>query len=213
MPASFGSLMSVCELSSYKKQYELDVDCILRGGDIRTTLMIKNIPNKCFWLQLMSSVEEPMILFTCQLTSRLNKCNVGYAFINMTDPQQIIPFHKKLTEAENVFCRHSMAKVELTVRKWHLLHMLVFREKLPYCHFQNSSLMNEDKRCRPILFHSDGPMLVTRNHSPWVLIFDQGWVNLDPAAMRRTTIVGALPLWLMERTLHVEYTLHQVPIE
>ena len=24
-------------------------------------------------------------------------------------------------------------------------------------HFQNSSLMNEDKRCRPILFHSGGP--------------------------------------------------------
>lgn len=23
-------------------------------------------------------------------------------------------------------------------------------------HFQNSSLMNEDKRCRPILFYSDG---------------------------------------------------------
>jgi hypothetical protein len=23
-------------------------------------------------------------------------------------------------------------------------------------HFQNSSLMNEDKRCRPILFHSEG---------------------------------------------------------
>lgn len=25
-------------------------------------------------------------------------------------------------------------------------------------HFQNSSLMHEDKRCRPILFHIDGPM-------------------------------------------------------
>ena len=24
-------------------------------------------------------------------------------------------------------------------------------------HFQNSSLMNEDKHCRPILFHTDGP--------------------------------------------------------
>jgi len=24
-------------------------------------------------------------------------------------------------------------------------------------HFQNSSLMNEDKRCRPIIFHSEGP--------------------------------------------------------
>lgn len=27
-------------------------------------------------------------------------------------------------------------------------------------HFQNSSLMNEDKRCRPILFHSEGQELV-----------------------------------------------------
>lgn len=25
-------------------------------------------------------------------------------------------------------------------------------------HFQNSSLLNEDKRCRPVLFHSDGAL-------------------------------------------------------
>ncbi len=24
-------------------------------------------------------------------------------------------------------------------------------------HFQNSSLLQEDKRCRPVLFHSSGP--------------------------------------------------------
>ncbi|GLT60291.1 hypothetical protein SLA2020_330630 [Shorea laevis] len=29
-----------------KKQYELDIDCIIHGEDSRTTLMIKNIPNK-----------------------------------------------------------------------------------------------------------------------------------------------------------------------
>lgn len=29
-----------------KKQFELDVDRIMRGEDNRTTLMIKNIPNK-----------------------------------------------------------------------------------------------------------------------------------------------------------------------
>jgi len=29
-----------------KKQYELDIECIIRGEDSRTTLMIKNIPNK-----------------------------------------------------------------------------------------------------------------------------------------------------------------------
>lgn len=26
-------------------------------------------------------------------------------------------------------------------------------------HFQNSSLMSEDKKCRPIIFHSDGPFI------------------------------------------------------
>ena len=29
-----------------KKQFELDIDRIMRGDDTRTTLMIKNIPNK-----------------------------------------------------------------------------------------------------------------------------------------------------------------------
>lgn len=29
-----------------KKQYELDIDRIIRGEDKRTTLMLKNIPNK-----------------------------------------------------------------------------------------------------------------------------------------------------------------------
>ena len=28
------------------KRYELDIDCIIRGEDNQTTLMIKNIPNK-----------------------------------------------------------------------------------------------------------------------------------------------------------------------
>lgn len=39
-------------------------------------------------------------------------------------------------------------------------------------HFQNSSLMNEDKRCRPILFHTDGP-----NAGDPVSILDQLVLN------------------------------------
>lgn len=57
MPASFGSPNErVRNLShrrseanshnSDRKQYELDIERILRGDDNRTTLMIKNIPNK-----------------------------------------------------------------------------------------------------------------------------------------------------------------------
>ena len=57
MPASFDSASERVRSLSHrrneansnladKKQYELDTDRILRGEDGRTTLMIKNIPNK-----------------------------------------------------------------------------------------------------------------------------------------------------------------------
>ncbi|GKV50325.1 hypothetical protein SLEP1_g57035 [Rubroshorea leprosula] len=83
--------------SADKKQYELDIDCIICGEDSRTTLMIKNIPNKYTSKVLLAAIDEH-----CQGTYDFiylpidfkNKCNVGYAFINMIDPQQIIPFHK-----------------------------------------------------------------------------------------------------------------------
>ncbi|PKA55279.1 Protein MEI2-like 4 [Apostasia shenzhenica] len=72
-----------------KKQFELDIDRIIRGEDLRTTLMIKNIPN--------------------------NEKVASLAYARIQGKAALI------------------------------------------AHFQNSSLMNEDKRCRPILFHSDGP--------------------------------------------------------
>ncbi|CAN1317937.1 Protein MEI2-like 4 [Linum perenne] len=152
---------------SDKKQYELDVERILHGEDTRTTLMIKNIPNniifslllilifltgtplRCFFLQLTSTVVDPMILFICPLTLRQNKCNVGYAFINMIDPKQIIPFHKAFNGKK--WEKFNSEKVAS------LAYARIQGKSALIAHFQNSSLMNEDKRCRPILFHTDGP--------------------------------------------------------
>ncbi|XP_012572206.1 protein MEI2-like 1 isoform X2 [Cicer arietinum] len=135
-----------------KKQYELDLGRILRGEDCRTTLMIKNIPNKYTSKMLLVAIDEQ-----CRGTYDFlylpidfkNKCNVGYAFINMTDPGQIIPFHQafhgKKWEKFNSEKVASLAYARIQGRS-----SLV-------AHFQNSSLMNEDKRCRPILFHTEGP--------------------------------------------------------
>ncbi|CAI0547990.1 unnamed protein product [Linum tenue] len=152
---------------SDKKQYELDVERIMRGDDKRTTLMIKNIPNKidtsliiscgyfsgilqrCFLLQLTSTAAVLMIFSICQLTSRQNKCNVGYAFINMTDPLQITPFHKAFNGKK--WEKFNSEKVAS------LAYARIQGKAALIAHFQNSSLMNEDKRCRPILFHTDGP--------------------------------------------------------
>ncbi|RHN49604.1 putative RNA recognition motif 2, nucleotide-binding alpha-beta plait domain-containing protein [Medicago truncatula] len=40
------------------KRYELDIDCIIRGEDNRTTLMIKNIPNKYTSEMLLAAIDE-----------------------------------------------------------------------------------------------------------------------------------------------------------
>ncbi|XWS51504.1 hypothetical protein CRYUN_Cryun12cG0181700 [Craigia yunnanensis] len=41
-----------------KKQYELDIERIIRGEDNRTTLMIKNIPNKYTSKMLLAAIDE-----------------------------------------------------------------------------------------------------------------------------------------------------------
>ncbi|XP_039001432.1 protein MEI2-like 1 [Hibiscus syriacus] len=135
-----------------KKQYELDIDRIICGDDSRTTLMIKNIPNKYTSKMLLAAIDEH-----CRGTYDFiylpidfkNKCNVGYAFVNMIDPQQIIPFHKAFDGKK--WEKFNSEKVAT------LAYARIQGKAALIAHFQNSSLMNEDKRCRPILFHTDGP--------------------------------------------------------
>lgn len=135
-----------------KKQYELDIERILRGEDSRTTLMIKNIPNKYTSKMLLAAIDEHhkgTYDFIYLPIDFKNKCNVGYAFINMIDPQQIIPFYQAFNGKK--WEKFNSEKVAS------LAYARIQGKNALIAHFQNSSLMNEDKRCRPILFHSDGP--------------------------------------------------------
>uniref|UniRef100_A0A0E0K0C9 RRM domain-containing protein n=1 Tax=Oryza punctata TaxID=4537 RepID=A0A0E0K0C9_ORYPU len=138
--------------SDNKKQYELDVDRIVRGDDSRTTLMIKNIPNKYTSKMLLAAIDENhkgTYDFIYLPIDFKNKCNVGYAFINMTNPQHIIPFYQTFNGKK--WEKFNSEKVAS------LAYARIQGKSALIAHFQNSSLMNEDKRCRPILFHSDGP--------------------------------------------------------
>ncbi|CAN6485596.1 unnamed protein product [Victoria cruziana] len=135
-----------------KKQYELDIDRILRGEDTRTTLMIKNIPNKYTSKMLLAAIDEHhrgTYDFIYLPIDFKNKCNVGYAFINMIDAMQIIPFYEAFNGKK--WEKFNSEKVAS------LAYARIQGKAALIAHFQNSSLMNEDKRCRPILFHSDGP--------------------------------------------------------
>ncbi|XP_031490111.1 protein MEI2-like 2 isoform X2 [Nymphaea colorata] len=134
-----------------KKQYQLDLDKIASGEDTRTTLMIKNIPNKYTSKMLLATIDEnhggTYDFFYLPIDFK-NKCNVGYAFINMVSPSHVIPFSEAFNGKK--WEKFNSEKVAS------LAYARIQGKAALITHFQNSSLMNEDKRCRPIVFHSEG---------------------------------------------------------
>ncbi|XP_008784396.2 protein MEI2-like 2 [Phoenix dactylifera] len=134
------------------KQYQLDLEKIVSGEDIRTTLMIKNIPNKYTSKMLLATIDEShkgTYDFLYLPIDFKNKCNVGYAFINMVSPSHIISFYQAFNGKK--WEKFNSEKVAS------LAYARIQGKAALVAHFQNSSLMNEDKRCRPIVFHSEGP--------------------------------------------------------
>ncbi|RAL45264.1 hypothetical protein DM860_014674 [Cuscuta australis] len=134
-----------------KKQYHLDLEKIMRGEDSRTTLMIKNIPNKYTSKMLLAAIDEThksSYDFLYLPIDFKNKCNVGYAFINMVSPQSIISFYE-------IFNGKRWEKFN-SEKVASLAYARIQGKAALVAHFQNSSLMNEDKWCRPILIQSEG---------------------------------------------------------
>ncbi|KAL0442571.1 UNVERIFIED_CONTAM: protein MEI2-like 5 [Sesamum latifolium] len=137
-----------------KKQFQLDLDKIRSGEDTRTTLMIKNIPNKYTSKMLLATIDEHhqgTYDFLYLPIDFKNKCNVGYAFINMLSPMNIIPFYEAFNGKK--WEKFNSEKVAS------LAFARIQGKAALVAHFQNSSLMNEDKRCRPILLDSESPEL------------------------------------------------------
>ncbi|KAM0033293.1 putative RNA recognition motif domain, mei2-like RNA recognition, RNA-binding domain superfamily [Helianthus debilis subsp. tardiflorus] len=135
-----------------EKQFELDIERVLRGEDSRTTLMIKNIPNKYSSAMLLAVINEHnqgTYDFIYLPLDFKNKCNMGYAFINMTDPLQIVPFYKTFNGKK--WEKFHSGKVAS------LAYARIQGKAALISHFQESSLLNEDKSCHPILFTTDGP--------------------------------------------------------
>ncbi|KAF9621364.1 hypothetical protein IFM89_020023 [Coptis chinensis] len=133
------------------KQYQLYLDKIISGEDTRTTLMIKNIPNKYTSKMLLVCIDENnrgTYDFLYLPIDFKNKCNMGYAFINMVAPSHIISFYQAFNGKK--WEKFNSEKVAS------LAYARIQGKAALVTHFQNSSLMNEDKRCRPILFHPEG---------------------------------------------------------
>jgi len=114
--------------------------------------MIKNIPNK---------YDQEMLLKTINKTHKhhydffylpidlKHDCNVGYAFINFISyksiPTFVERFNKKKGRKFNSekICEIAYARLQ---GKQELIN-----------HFQNSTRIKQDKKCRPVVFCSEGP--------------------------------------------------------
>ncbi|EFJ36208.1 hypothetical protein SELMODRAFT_438348 [Selaginella moellendorffii] len=131
-----------------KEQFHLDLDRIVSGEDKRTTLMLKNIPNKYTSKMLLAVIDEAnqgTYDFIYLPIDFKNKCNVGYAFVNMIEPSYIVSFYKAFNGKKwEKFNSEKVASVA---------YARIQGKAALVAHFQNSSLMNE---CRPIVFGEEG---------------------------------------------------------
>lgn len=125
-------------------QNYVDLDKIRRGLDVRTTIMLRNIPNKIDQTMLKDIVDETSFGKYDFMYLRIdfaNNCNVGYAFINFEDPIDIIAF-AKARAGRSWNCFNSDKVAEISYATIQGKDCLVQK-------FRNSSVMLEHPSFRP----------------------------------------------------------------
>ncbi|KAG9231638.1 RNA recognition motif 2-domain-containing protein [Amylocarpus encephaloides] len=125
----------------------VDTGRIQEGMDVRTTVMLRNIPNKVDQAMLKSIIDESSFGRYDFMYLRIdfsNNCNVGYAFINFVDPLDIVQFvHARSNQKWHRFKSDKVAEVSYATIQGRDCLIQKFR---------NSSVMLEPPHYRPKLF-------------------------------------------------------------
>lgn len=140
----------------------LDIEAVKQGWDVRTSLMIRNIPNKYTRSMLLAEFKDcnhgpGMIDFFYLPIDFRNKCNRGYAFVNFVNYRDIVTFYHTYngkgwkTFKSDKICEITYARIQ---GKASMLKR-----------FQNSALMEKDPEYRPVVFNAQGEVCPTGNES------------------------------------------------
>ncbi|KAJ5470868.1 RNA recognition motif 2 [Penicillium desertorum] len=140
------------EAGQTSAEHAIDLDRIRQGLDVRSTVMIRNIPNKITSDQLKSILDESSYGKYDFLYLRMDfthRCNVGYAFMNFGDAIDIIDLvHAR--EGKTWPDCISEKRAEVSYATLQGKEALVNK-------FRNSNVMTRPHEERPRLFHIDGP--------------------------------------------------------
>ncbi|KAF8866010.1 hypothetical protein BDZ45DRAFT_381491 [Acephala macrosclerotiorum] len=136
---------------SKKPENVVNIDRIITGLDVRTTVMLRNIPNKMTQRELMQILNKIIFGkfdFVYLRIDFSNGCNVGYAFLNLLDPLDIILFVKAIANRRwEDFKSDKIAEVSYATIQGRDCLIQKFR---------NSSVMLEEEECRPKLYYTEG---------------------------------------------------------
>lgn len=132
----------------------VDINKIREGTDVRTTIMLRNIPNKVDQAMLKSIIDESSwgkYDFMYLRIDFANDCNVGYSFINFVDPLDIIDFvNARGNQRWNCFKSDKVAEIS---------YATIQGKDCLVQKFRNSSVMLEPAHYRPKLYYtSNGPV-------------------------------------------------------
>ena len=120
--------------------------------DPRTTLMVRNIPNKYTQRAVLDELDEKFArkydFFYLPIDFK-NKCNVGYAFVNLIEARDAVAFHEAF-DGRRWTCFRSGKVCAITYARIQGKQAMIQR-------FQNSSLLAESLEVQPRLFVSQGP--------------------------------------------------------
>ncbi|KAH8052839.1 RNA binding-protein [Aureococcus anophagefferens] len=118
--------------------FAFDQNKAAAGGDARTTLMVRNIPNKYTQKAVLEELDVKFAntydFFYLPIDFK-NKCNVGYAFINLVVSKDALRLFKEFN-GRRWTCFRSGKVCAITYARIQGKQAMIQR-------FQNSSLLNE----------------------------------------------------------------------
>ncbi|KAJ9628477.1 hypothetical protein H2203_002376 [Taxawa tesnikishii (nom. ined.)] len=129
-------------------QHLVDLGRIVRGGDVRTTIMIRNVPKRVGQKELLELLDSNGLRgyydFVYLRIDFTNGCNVGYSFVNFTAPEHIITFFQRVVGRPfpGYYREKSIAASYATIQGQDCL----------VAKFRNSSVMLEVDTYRPKVF-------------------------------------------------------------